>query len=69
MSRVLLRLNGHEANCVYASVALQLKTLEDDLASGIIAPEDVANAQRSIDTCKNVLAKLSSDGSRYNVVE
>lgn len=69
MSRVLLRLNGHEVNCVYASVSAELQDLEEKLASGNIAPENVADAQRSITTCKNVLAKLSSDGSDFHLVE
>lgn len=69
MSRVLLRLNGHEASCIYAAVSAELQALENDLASGTIAPEDVANAQRSIDTCKTVLAKLTSDGSSYVLTE
>ena len=60
MSRVLLRLNGHEANCVYTAVYNELCALEEDLSEGTIAPEDVANAQRSIDTCKNVLSKIVS---------
>ena len=69
MSRVLLRLNSHEAECVYASVFKELRSLEDELAGGSIAPEDVANAQRSVDTCKNVLSKLSADGSIYQITE
>lgn len=69
MSRVLLRLNGHEAKCVYASVFKELRSLEEELASGNIAPEDVANAQRSVDTCKSLLSKLSADGSVYRLTE
>lgn len=69
MSRILLRLNGHEASCIYAAVSTELQALEEDLASGTVAPEDVSNAQHSIDTCKNVLAKLASDGSAYNFAE
>lgn len=69
MSRVLLRLNGHEVNCVYAAVSAELQSLEEDLASGNIAPEDVANAQRSVDTCKTVLAKLSPGGSSFRLTE
>ena len=60
MSRTVLRFNSAEMNCVYTAVYNELYALEDDLKNGSIAPEDVANAQRSVDTCKNVLAKIVS---------
>lgn len=60
MSRILLPLDGHEVTCIYACVTSELQLLEDELESGTVAPEDVAEAQRSIDTCKSVLAKIAS---------
>lgn len=69
MSRVLLRLNGKEAACIYASVTSEMERLKDDIEGGALPSEEVAAARQSIEVCQNILSKLSSDGSTYSVTE
>lgn len=50
MSRTVLRFNDEEMACLYASVHNELCGLEVEIEDGTTAPEEVENAQRSIDT-------------------
>lgn len=65
MSRVLLRLNGKEANCIYASITHEMERLEDDIESGVYSSDEEAAARQSIEVCQGILSKLSSDGSTF----
>lgn len=69
MSRTVLRFNNAEMACLYSSVYNELCGLEEELDSGDIAPEDVANVQRSVDMCKTVLAKIvaAAPNASYNL--
>lgn len=67
MSRVLLRLNGTEAACIYASVTNEMERLKDDIEGGALSSEEVVAARQSIEVCGCVLSKLSSDGSTYSI--
>lgn len=60
MSRTVLRFNDEEMACLYASVYNELCGLEVEIEDGTTAPEEVENAQRSIDTCKSILSKITS---------
>ncbi len=67
MSRLLLRLNGKEAACIYASVTSEIERLKDDIEGGALSSEEVAAARQSIELCRCILSKLSSDGAVYSV--
>ncbi len=67
MSRVLLRLNGTEAACIYSSVSSEIERLKDDIEGGALSSEETAAARQSIEVCHGILSKLSSDGSTYVV--
>lgn len=60
MSRTVLRFNNAEMACLYTAVYNELAATEEDLENGTLAPEEIENAQRSVDTCKNVLSKIVS---------
>lgn len=71
MSSVNLLLTGVEAACIYAAVNNELYGLQQDLESDDISAADKEHAAASIETCKNVLAKLiaASPDTTYSVCE
>mgnify|MGYP000469737313 CR=1 FL=1 len=67
MSRILLRLNGKELNCVFSAVSTELEILEDNLKSPEITATESEEILKSIETCKAILSKLTSDGSTFQL--
>jgi hypothetical protein len=67
MSRILLRLNGKELNCIFSAVTTELEVLEDNLKSPETTATESEEILESIETCKAILSKLTSDGSTYQL--
>ena len=68
MSDTVLTLTGIEAACVYAAVSNEKELLEDEIESDVLTQSEKEEAEKSIEVCKTVLSKLSSQpGVTYSV--